>query len=55
MTWEHQLNDLAGGRSIEWSGSWNEGDLPDASASAVRRFEDQDREDRDKFRKRTNW
>ena len=45
LNWARQLADLAGGRAIEWSDSWSEEDLADATASAVRRFEDQERED----------
>ncbi len=42
--WACQLNDLAGGRAIDWSDSWSDEDLADATVAAVRRFEDQDRE-----------
>ena len=36
----------AGARTIEWSDSWTSEDLVDATAAAVQRFEDQEREDR---------
>ena len=46
LNWARQLADLAGGRTIEWSDSWTDEDLAEATASAVQRFEDQEREDR---------
>jgi hypothetical protein len=46
LNWARQLADLAGGRRIEWSDSWSDEDLADATAAAVRRFEDEEREDR---------
>ena len=46
LNWAHQLADLASGRTIEWSDSWTDEDLVDATAAAVQRFEDQEREDR---------
>jgi hypothetical protein len=44
LDWACQLADLAGGRAIDWSDSWSEEDLADATAAAVRSLEDQDRE-----------
>ena len=46
LGWACQLADLAGGRAVEWSDSWTDEDLRDATAAAVRRFEDGEREDR---------
>ena len=46
LNWARQLADLAEGRTIEWSDSWTDQDLVDATAAAVQRFEDQEREDR---------
>ena len=43
--WAHQMADLAGGRTVEWSDSWTDEDLADATAAAVHRFEDRERED----------
>ena len=40
LNWAHQLADLAGGRTIEWSESWSDEDLADATAASVRRFEE---------------
>ena len=46
LNWARQLADLAGGRTIEWYDSWTDEDLAEATAAAVQRFEDQEREDR---------
>ena len=42
LDWARQLADLAGGRPIQWSDSWNDEDLADATAAAVGRFDDQE-------------
>jgi hypothetical protein len=44
LNWAQQLASLADGRKIEWSDSWTDEDLADATASAVQQFEDQERE-----------
>ena len=44
LNWARQLADLARGRTIEWSDSWSDEDLAEATAAAVRRFEDRERE-----------
>ena len=46
LNWACQLADLAAGRTIEWSDSWSDEDLAEATAAAVRRFEDRERENR---------
>jgi hypothetical protein len=46
LDWACQLADLAGGRTIQWSDSWTDEDLADATAAAVRRFEDEERDNR---------
>jgi hypothetical protein len=46
LNWARQLADLAGGRAIEWSDTWTDEDLADATAAAMKRFEDQERIDR---------
>jgi hypothetical protein len=46
LDWACQLADLAGGRAVQWSNSWSDPDLAEATAAAVRRFEDFEREDR---------
>ena len=45
LDWARQLADLAGGRAFHWSDSWTDEDAADASAAAMRRFEDRERED----------
>jgi len=42
LDWAWQLADLAGGRAVDWSDSWPNDDLADATAAAGRRFEDKD-------------
>jgi hypothetical protein len=46
LDWARQLADLAGERPIEWSDSWTDKDSAEATADAVRRFEDAEREGR---------
>ncbi len=46
LNWARQLADLGAGRTIEWSDSWSDEDLRDATAAAARRFEDQEQKDR---------
>jgi hypothetical protein len=46
LDWARQLADLAGGRTIEWSDSWTDEDLAEATAAAVRRFGGQEQEGR---------
>jgi hypothetical protein len=46
LNWARQLADLARGRTIEWSDSWSNEDLAEATAAAMQRFEDQEREGR---------
>jgi hypothetical protein len=45
LNWAHQLADLAQGRVIEWSDSWSDEDLADATAAAIQRFEKRELED----------
>src|SRR5580704_16811953 len=45
LNWARQLADLAGERTIGWSDSWTDEDLADATAAAVRRFEDLERDE----------
>ena len=44
LDWAVQLADLGGGRQIDWSGSWSDEDLLDASASSLRKFEEKEQE-----------
>ena len=46
LDWAQQLADLGRERPIEWSDSWSDEDLADATASSVRRFEKQERQGR---------
>jgi hypothetical protein len=46
LGWARQLADLAGERAVEWSDSWSDEDLAEATAAAMRRFEDLERQDR---------
>lgn len=45
LSWARQLADLAGGRAIEWSDSWADEDVAEATAAAVPRLEYEERED----------
>ncbi len=42
LDWARQLADLAGQRTIEWSDSWSDEDLAEATAAAVRRLDDEE-------------
>jgi hypothetical protein len=46
LDWACQLADLAGGRAFQWSDSWTDQDLADARAASVRRFEEEEQENR---------
>ncbi len=46
LSWAQQLADLGRERTIEWSDSWSEEDLADATAASLRRFDEQERENR---------
>jgi hypothetical protein len=39
-----QLAALGNGRTVEWSDSWSDDDLRDATLAALERFEEQERE-----------
>ncbi len=45
LNWAHQLTDLANGQRIEWSDSWSEDDIREATAASLARFEQQEREE----------
>jgi hypothetical protein len=45
LNWARQLADLQGHRVIEWSDSWTDEDLAEATAAALLRFEDEERAD----------
>lgn len=44
LDWARQLADLADGRATDWSDSWSDEDLADATAAAVQGLEEQERE-----------
>lgn len=46
LLWAHQLSELGAGSPIQWSDSWSDEDLADATASALHRFEREEKEDR---------
>ncbi len=45
LDWARQLADVGGGRNIDWSDSWSDEDLAEATAAAVRRLEEEERGD----------
>ena len=44
LNWARQLADLADGRPVDWSDSWTDDDLADATTAALRRFDEEERE-----------
>ena len=46
LTWASHLADSSERPEIEWSDSWTDEDLPDATSAAIKRFEDHERDDR---------
>jgi len=46
LVWAQQLADLGGGRRVEWSDSWLDDDLREATLASLNRFEEQEREGR---------
>lgn len=46
LNWARQLADLDGEGIVQWSDSWTDEDLAEATSAAVHRFEDQERVDR---------
>jgi hypothetical protein len=46
LVWAQQLADLGGARQIEWSDSWSDDDLLDATAASLARFDQQEQEGR---------
>jgi len=45
IAWTIQLRDLAGGRPVEWSDTWTEEDIADATRASLSRFDERERED----------
>jgi hypothetical protein len=46
LDWAQQLADLSGAGHIEWSDSWSDDDLREATAAALERFGQEEREGR---------
>lgn len=46
LVWARQLVDLGVGRRVEWSDSWSDDDLREATVASLERFEQQEREGR---------
>ena len=46
LDWAQQLADLGNARDVEWSDSWSDEDLREATAASLKRFERQEREGR---------
>ena len=46
LTWAQQLADLADSRRVEWSDSWSDEDLREATRASLERFEKEEREGR---------
>lgn len=46
LIWAQQLADLGGSRSLEWSDSWSDDDLREASLASLERFEREERSGR---------
>ena len=44
LVWAQQLADLGGDRRVEWSDSWSDDDLREATLASLERFEQQERE-----------
>lgn len=44
LDWAHQLAELGGGRLLDWSDSWSDDDLRDATDASLKRFEQEERE-----------
>lgn len=46
LTWARHLADLGSNQSVQWSDSWSDEDLNDATVAAWERFNQQEREER---------
>ena len=46
LDWAQALGDLGGGRPVEWSDSWSNEDLREATLASLDRFEEQELEGR---------
>ena len=46
LVWARQLADLASDRQVDWSDSWSDDDIEEARIASLKRFEQQEREER---------
>jgi hypothetical protein len=46
LAWAQQLADLGNGHAVDWSDSWSDDDLRDATLASLRRFYQREREGR---------
>jgi hypothetical protein len=46
LIWAQQLADLGGGRPFDWSDSWSDDDLRDATIASLERFDQQEQKGR---------
>ena len=44
LTWAQQLADLGDGRRVDWSDSWSDEDLREATMASLQRFEQQEQD-----------
>lgn len=44
LLWAQQLADLGAGRRVEWSDSWSDADLREATLASLERFEQQEQQ-----------
>jgi len=46
LNWAHQLGSLVSDQNVEWSGTWSDEDVADATAASIRHFDDSELEQR---------
>ena len=46
LVWAQQLADLGGGRHVDWSDSWPDDDLREATVASLQRFEQEEQQRR---------
>ena len=46
LVWAQQFADLGGDRRVDWSDSWSDDDLREATLASLERFDKQEREGR---------
>ena len=45
ITWTTRLRDLANGKNVDWSDTWNDEDLTDVQRASLSRFDEREREE----------